>query len=80
MSICPYRLFTIRTQFEEFPCFMEGVKPVEQLDDKRLHWDVEIAGKPKEWRITQQIPDQRIAWKAKPARTRRCGVFPSGRP
>ena len=54
------------TQFEDFPLFMEGVKHVEQLDDKRLHWDVEIAGKPKEWnaRITEQIPDQRIAWES----------------
>jgi uncharacterized membrane protein len=54
------------TQFEEFPLFMEGVKHVEQLDDKRLHWDVEIAGKRKEWnaRITEQIPDQRIAWES----------------
>jgi uncharacterized membrane protein len=54
------------TQFEEFPLFMEGVKHVEQLDDKRLHWDVEIAGKPKEWnaRITEQIPDQRIVWES----------------
>ena len=59
------------TQFEEFPLFMEGVKHVEQLDDKRLHWDVEIAGKPKEWnsRITEQIPDQRMPGKAKPVRT-----------
>jgi uncharacterized membrane protein len=54
------------TQFEEFPLFMEGVKHVEQLDDKRLHWDVEIGGKSKEWdaRITEQIPDQRIAWES----------------
>jgi uncharacterized membrane protein len=45
---------------------MEGVKHVEQLDDKRLHWDVEIAGKSKEWnaRITEQIPDLRIAWES----------------
>jgi uncharacterized membrane protein len=54
------------TQFEEFSLFMEGVKHVQQLDDKRLHWDVEIAGKRKEWnaRITEQIPDQRIAWQS----------------
>ena len=26
------------TQFEEFPKFMEGVKAVQQLDAKRLHW------------------------------------------
>jgi uncharacterized membrane protein len=36
------------TQFEEFTKFMEGVKEVRQLDDKRLHWRAEIAGKIKE--------------------------------
>ena len=54
------------TQFEEFPLFMEGVKEVTQLDDKRLHWRAEIAGKTKEWdaEIFDQIPDQRIAWRS----------------
>ena len=52
------------TQFEEFPRFMEGVKEVTQLDDTRLHWKAEIAGQGKEWdaEITEQTPDQRIAW------------------
>ena len=51
------------TQFEEFPRFMEGIKEVKQLDDKRLHWKAEIAGQEKEWNaeITEQTPDQRIA-------------------
>ena len=54
------------TQFEQFPVFMEGVKEVKQLDDKRLHWKAEIAGKTKEWdaEIFEQIPDQRIAWRS----------------
>ena len=52
------------TQFEEFPRFMEGVKEVRQIDDKRLHWVAEIAGKNEEWdaRITEQKPDERVAW------------------
>ena len=52
------------TQFEEFPSFMEGVEQVTQLDDTHLHWKVNIGGKTKEWRavITEQVPDQRIAW------------------
>jgi uncharacterized membrane protein len=52
------------TQFEEFPHFMEGVEQVRQLDDKRLHWRASIGGKVKEWdaEITEQTPDQRIAW------------------
>jgi uncharacterized membrane protein len=54
------------TQFEEFPEFMEGVEEVRQLDDKRLHWVAEIAGKRHEWdaEIVEQVPDQRIAWRA----------------
>ena len=54
------------TQFEEFPRFMEGVKEVRQLDDKRLHWRAEIAGKDKEWtaEIYRQEPDSVIAWRS----------------
>ena len=53
------------TQFEEFPRFMEGVEEIRQLDDKRLYWRANVGGKEKEWDavITEQIPDQRIAWK-----------------
>ena len=52
------------TQFEDFPKFMEGVKEVKQLDDVTLHWKAEIAGQEREWdaKITEQTPDQRIAW------------------
>ena len=52
------------TQFEEFPRFMEGVNEVKQLDDTTLHWKAEIAGQTREWdaKITEQTPDQRIAW------------------
>jgi uncharacterized membrane protein len=54
------------TQFEDFPQFMDGVKAVHQLDDRHLHWKAEIAGKEKEWdaEITEQTPDQRIAWRS----------------
>jgi uncharacterized membrane protein len=54
------------TQFEEFPRFMEGVESVKQLDDTRLHWVANVGGERKEWnaRITDQIPDQRIAWRS----------------
>jgi uncharacterized membrane protein len=60
------RAYNQWTQFEEFHLFMEGVKEVKQLDDKRLHWKAEIAGKTKEWdaEIVEQVPDQRIAWRS----------------
>jgi len=52
------------TQFETFPKFMDGVKSVRQLDDTTLEWVADIAGKEKRWQatITEQEPDQRIAW------------------
>lgn len=54
------------TQFEEFPRFMQGVDRVKQIDDKRLFWKATIAGKQKEWNaeITEQTPDNRVAWKS----------------
>ncbi|MET1003699.1 MAG: SRPBCC family protein [Acidimicrobiia bacterium] len=53
------------TQFEEFPRFMDGIEQVQQLTDTRLHWKAKIAGAEREWdaEITEQVPDQRIAWK-----------------
>jgi uncharacterized membrane protein len=52
------------TQFETFPQFMEGVERVEQIDDERLHWVADIGGRKREWdaKITEQTPDQRVAW------------------
>jgi uncharacterized membrane protein len=54
------------TQFEEFPRFMQAVESVRQLDDKRLHWKAQIAGKTEEWDavIIEQVPDRRIAWRS----------------
>ena len=54
------------TQFEEFPRFMEGVEQVRQVDDTHLHWSADIAGVHREWdaEITEQVPDQRIAWRS----------------
>ena len=62
---CPInKVYNQWTQFEEFPRFMEGVKSVTQLDDKRLHWVAEVSGKRKDWdaRITRQVPDEVISW------------------
>jgi uncharacterized membrane protein len=54
------------TQFEAFPEFMEGVTKVQQIDDTTLHWVTEIAGQHREFdaRITEQKPDERVAWTA----------------
>jgi uncharacterized membrane protein len=54
------------TQFEEFPRFMPTVQQVRQLDDRHLHWRAMVAGRMEEWdsEITEQIPDQVIAWRS----------------
>jgi uncharacterized membrane protein len=54
------------TQFEEFPQFMDGVEEVRQLDDAHLRWRASIGGNEREWQaeITEQRPDERVAWKA----------------
>jgi uncharacterized membrane protein len=64
---CPVQaVYNQWTQFEEFPKFMSGVKEVKQLDDTHQHWHAEIWGKDKEWdaEITEQVPDQVIAWRS----------------
>ena len=54
------------TQFEEFPRFMEGVEEVRQIDDTHLHWRTKVAGREKEFDavITEQTPDERVAWQS----------------
>jgi uncharacterized membrane protein len=54
------------TQFEEFPRFMAGVLEVRQLDDTHLRWCAELGGRQKTWdaEITEQRPDERVAWRS----------------
>lgn len=54
------------TQFEDFPLFMKHVVDVRQLDDTHLEWKAKISGVSREWKaeITEQTPDQRVAWTA----------------
>lgn len=64
------------TQFESFPSFMGGVKSVSQVDDTHSHWVVDVAGAEREFdtEITEQHPDERIAWKSTTGDTRHAGV------
>jgi uncharacterized membrane protein len=54
------------TQFEQFPKFMEGVESVTQIDETHLGWAANIGGVRREWQaeIVEQVPDQKIAWRA----------------
>jgi uncharacterized membrane protein len=54
------------TQFESFPQFMDGVQRVDQTSPTTTHWVTSIAGVDRrfEAEITEQHPDERIAWTA----------------
>lgn len=64
------------TQLEEFPKFMDGVESVQQTDDVHSHWKVTVLGVEREFdtRITEQIPDERIAWTTTHGDTEQAGV------
>lgn len=54
------------TQFEEFPRFMPAILSIEQHDARHLRWVIRVAGEERRWdaEITEQIPDERIAWRS----------------
>ncbi|WP_411105257.1 SRPBCC family protein [Streptomyces sp. cmx-4-9] len=64
------------TQFETFPLFMDGVQRVEQVDDTLTHWVTKIGGVDREFdaEITEQVPDERIAWVTIGGETEQSGV------
>jgi uncharacterized membrane protein len=64
------------TQFEQFPKFMEGIQSVQQLDDTHVQWVAEIRGESRQWttEITEQQPDEKIAWKTIDGEVKNDGV------
>lgn len=64
------------TQFESFPQFMEGVESIEQVTDTRSRWTVEVGGAKRTFttEISEQLPDERIAWTTVEGDTGHAGV------
>jgi uncharacterized membrane protein len=64
------------TQFESFPHFMSGVESITQVDDTHNHWVTKVAGVEREFdtEITEQHPDERIAWQSVGGETKHAGV------
>ena len=64
------------TQFESFPEFMEGVESITQTDDRHSHWITKVGGVRREFdtEITEQHPDERVAWRSTGGDTRQAGV------
>ncbi|WP_309058449.1 SRPBCC family protein [Streptomyces sp.] len=64
------------TQFESFPEFMAGVERVEQRTDTLTHWVTKVGGVEREFdaEITEQIPDERVAWTTVNGEAKQAGV------
>ncbi|WP_171172154.1 SRPBCC family protein [Streptomyces sp. I05A-00742] len=64
------------TQFEDFPQFMEGVERIEQRTPTLTHWVTSTDGVRREFDavITEQIPDERVAWTTVDGDVRQAGV------
>ena len=52
------------TQFEEFPKFLDEVETITQLTDVLTHWTVKVGPVKEQFEavITEQHPDERVAW------------------
>ncbi|MGW2637133.1 SRPBCC family protein [Streptomyces sp. NPDC001348] len=64
------------TQFETFPEFMDGVERIEQRSDTLTHWVTKVGGVQREFdaEITEQVPDERVAWTTVSGEARQAGV------
>ncbi len=64
------------TQFETFPEFMEGVERIDQLTDTLTRWVTHVSGTQREFdaKITEQIPDERVAWTTVGGEVQQAGV------
>ena len=64
------------TQFQEFSSFMKGVESVDQTDEVESKWRVKVFKSRRTWttKITEQVPDRRIAWTSDGAKGTTKGV------
>lgn len=64
------------TQFEQFPKFLKHVDSLEQKSDTLTHWKVSVAGQSREFdaEITEQHPDERVAWTSENGEVDHAGV------
>ncbi|BDV29605.1 SRPBCC family protein [Microbacterium terricola] len=64
------------TQFESFPKFLDEVESLTQIDDTHTHWKVKVGGAEREFdaEITEQHPDERVAWRSTQGEAAHAGV------
>jgi uncharacterized membrane protein len=65
------------TKFEDFPKFLTEVESVTQDADNQTAWKVRVGGVEREFgaQITEQHPDERVAWKSTSGDVDHAGVI-----
>ncbi|QMU70529.1 SRPBCC family protein [Streptacidiphilus sp. P02-A3a] len=68
-------VYDLWTRFTEFPRFMGGVERIDRIGYDLTHWVTNVDGVHREFdaRITEHIPEERIAWESVGG-TRQAGV------
>ena len=64
------------TQFESFPNFLDEVESITQVTDVLTVWKVKVGSVEREFEaeITEQHPDERVAWKSTGGQVDHAGV------
>ena len=64
------------TQFEEFPHFLTYVESITQVTETLTEWKVKVGGTEREFEanITEQHPDERVAWNSTGGQVDHAGV------
>lgn len=65
VNVSPRTAWELLTSFEQYPRFMQGVEEVRRVDERHLRWRTRDGGAGMHWdaEITQQVPEQCIAWR-----------------
>jgi uncharacterized membrane protein len=64
------------TKFEDFPKFLSDVESITQVTDTLTEWKVKVGGVEREFEaeITEQHPDERVAWNSTGGQADHAGV------
>jgi uncharacterized membrane protein len=63
------QVYAFWTNYQNFPLFMSNIREIRDLGGGRSHWLVSgPGGAPIEWNavLTEQVPNERIAWRSEP--------------
>ncbi|RPE76066.1 MULTISPECIES: SRPBCC family protein [unclassified Frondihabitans] len=65
------------TQFEEFPKFLDEVESIDQVTETLTVWNVKVGPVEKQFEaeITEQHPDERVAWNSTGGEVDHAGVI-----